>query len=433
MCIFYKKLLHTYLVTAFFCNCYAADLFNKFESVLPAQIGNTTSNLYFGMHIHNLALSPEQSNTKLTTWPEKTQISSIRLWDTRTRWAEIEPRPNEWNFDRMDNIVELAMSHNASIVYVFGSTPIWASSRPTENCPYGKGCSAEPKNMSDWENYVRTVAQRYKGRITAYELWNEPFFSELQSRIDLTYFYTGSVTKMIDMARIARQVLDEIDPSAILTTPGFTGPSKQLELFLKSGGKEYIQVISSHFYASDSTSLARSISDVKNVMLAQGVQNLPLWNSEWGYLPSFELSTQDAAFKMSQFLIYGVFSGVQRNYFYAWDNKYMPGMVSNTEENSPLLSAYQKTQKWLQDTTIFSCQNYSKDALGCKGQQHGQDFIIVWSDLKDTLATILFPVDQKVLSIEKLSDETPIATTVSLNPLTINVGLEPIKILLANN
>ena len=287
--------------------------------------------------------------------------------------------------------------------------------------------------MSDWENYIRVVAQRYKAQISAYELWNEPFFSELHPRIDLTYFYTGSVTKMIEMASIARRVLDEIDPTAILTSPGFTGSTNSLELFLKSGGKQYIQVISTHFYTSDSTSLVRSISDVKNVMLSQNVQNLPLWNSEWGYLPSFKLSPQDAAFKMSQSLIYGVFSGVQRNYFYAWDNKYMPGMVSNTEENTPLLSAYQKTQKWLQDATIFSCQNYPKDAMGCKGQQHGQDFIIVWSDLKDTLATILLPIEQKVLSIEKLSDMKPIATTTNLNPLTISIGLEPKKILLANN
>ena len=112
MRILNKKLLHAWLITAFFYTGYEFQFSNASGTALPTQFGYRASNVYFGMHIHNLVLDLEQSNTTVTPWPEKKIISSIRLWDTRTRWAEIEPRPNEWHFDRMDNIVAQAMSHN---------------------------------------------------------------------------------------------------------------------------------------------------------------------------------------------------------------------------------------------------------------------------------------------------------------------------------
>lgn len=57
---------------------------------------------------------------------------------------------------------------------VLAHSPKWASARPDEPVAYAPGAVAEPANIDDWRNQVRTVGQRCKGRIAAHQVWNEP-------------------------------------------------------------------------------------------------------------------------------------------------------------------------------------------------------------------------------------------------------------------
>ena len=114
--------------------------------------------------------------------------------------------------------------NGASVLMVLGSPPRWASARPDEPGPYGPGCAAEPANLDDWDRYVSAVVRRYKGRITTYELWNEPYFSDIPTDRDQPgAFFSGSVATMVNLARRTRAVLDRDDPKAVLLTPGFVG------------------------------------------------------------------------------------------------------------------------------------------------------------------------------------------------------------------
>jgi hypothetical protein len=235
---------------------------------------------YFGTHFYRLFLNAGE-NSLQTFWPES-KIGAIRLWDSGTLWSEIATTPGEWKYDRMDFYVDQATSHNATILYTLGGTPRWASSRPNEKCSYGFGCAAEPVKMAHWEEYVRRIVRRYRGRIKAYELWNEPNFSDIPRDLNAQSFYTGNVANMIEMARIANKVIKENDPNAVLSTPGFVNGSDRLELFLASGGKRYVQAVSYHFYSENSERFASQIAEVRDVMKRQGVSYLPLWNTETG-------------------------------------------------------------------------------------------------------------------------------------------------------
>ena len=69
------------------------------------------------------------------------------------------------------------------------TTPGMASSRWASpggpRAPYGDGSvTAPPVDLQDWDDYVRSVVQRYRGRIESYELWNLP---------DTSRYYSGSV------------------------------------------------------------------------------------------------------------------------------------------------------------------------------------------------------------------------------------------------
>src|SRR4051812_48189193 len=161
---------------------FAAPLENSSQRVAPAR--EVPPN-YFGMHFHHAGTT--------TPWPA-VAIGAWRLWDAYVAWPDLEPRKNEWHFETLDRYVSLAEEHHTELLLVLGLTPQWASARPREKSPYQPGNAAEPKNLEDWRAFVKTVANRYKGKIRAYEIWNEP---------DLKQTWTGSVDQMVALTREA--------------------------------------------------------------------------------------------------------------------------------------------------------------------------------------------------------------------------------------
>ena len=428
------KLLGIPVLVLFFLQAHFVLAANDSYSQLSVGRTPKINPTFFGIHIHRLVLSDGEQRQQ-TDWPND-GIGALRLWDSTVRWADIAPAPGEWNFSRFDTYVNQAIKHHAEILYVLGSPPKWASSRPDEPCPYGVGCAAPPSDMGLWEEYVRRVAQRYRGKIAAYELWNEPFFTELKSKKGSSDFFYGSVVQMVELARVARKVLDQTDPKALLVSPGFTGNINQLELFLSSGGNRYVQVIAYHFYASDTRDFARELAEVRAVMKRQGVQNLPLWNTETGIeVPSNDkqlaagvhrMNRYDAASRMAQFITIGAVGGVSRYYYYAWDND-NSGMLSAQGTRYPAWDGFEKMQAWLSGATMQGCEAIASDGVRCDGDLNGQHFAIAWA-AKESPQVIRTPEGLKLLSSERLFALK--RQTVSPSTLAdgLMIGPEPTKV-----
>ena len=99
-------------------------------------------------------------------WPS-VPFGSWRLWDANVTWPFLEPEPGRWNFQLLDRLVDEATAHRTKLLLVLAHSPAWASARPTEASAYKPGYAAEPRQIEDWRHYVRTVVQRYRGRIEA--------------------------------------------------------------------------------------------------------------------------------------------------------------------------------------------------------------------------------------------------------------------------
>jgi hypothetical protein len=338
----------------------------------------------------------------------------------------------------LDAYVDIAQKNKADIYYVLGSTPRWASSRPDEQCPYGSGCAAEAVRTGHWEEYVRRVAQRYKGKISAYELWNEPFFSELKGKKGSSDFFYGGVEQMVEMARLARKVLNEVDPPSILVTPGFTGNPNQLELFLSRGGKQYIQAVAFHFYAGNTEDFARQLLEVRAIMKRQGISNLPLWNTETGIEVApldqalapgeARISRVDAARRMAQFLVLGAAGGLDRYYYYAWDNE-RSGMFSPSGVREPAWDAYDKVKSWLFGATMRGCETSPPNGVRCEGELRGQKFLILWAG-RDGTYNVRIPSGQRIVSIDRLMGPAVQEPGTGNPSSNMVLGQEPVRILL---
>lgn len=142
----------------------------------------------------------------------------MRLWDSQTEWASLQPNEHVWNWYKLDNIVNSANGRN--IVLVLGHPPEWAAKGGSDGkqAPWmPPGSNRPPRDSVTWWNYVSTVVQRYKGKISHYQIWNEPVDDA---------FYSGTYKELALYVRRARDIVKQFDPDAKVISPPLQ-PRKQ--------------------------------------------------------------------------------------------------------------------------------------------------------------------------------------------------------------
>jgi hypothetical protein len=334
---------------------------------------------YFGLHIHRA--------TSGTVWPEA-DFGSWRLWDTRTQWSALEPQKGKWNFTLLDQLVALGEQHHEEIMLTLGQSPVWASTRPTEKSASGMlGAAAPPINLDDWRAYVRTVATRYKGRIHAYEVWNEPNLKE---------FYSGSVEQMVQLTDVAAAELKKVDPTVRVVTPSATTDKGVgwLADFLKAGGARNADVIGYHFYVTpkDPEASLDVIAPVQDTMRANGAGSKPLWDTEFGYAIANKtpqhrpdehgriLSEDDASAIIARTLILNWAAGVQRVFWYAFDNGYMGMTEPDGKTPKRPAHAYAVVEGWLEGAHLGVCSSHGGELWACNVRLgNGKLAMVGWS------------------------------------------------------
>ena len=399
---------------------------------------------YFGMHFHRLVRKPGEPAP--TSWPEQATIGALRLWDCDTRWADLAPQPGRWDFDRMDAYVARAAAQGASILYTLGSTPRWASARPGEPGPYGPGCAAEPRSLADWDDYVRRVVDRYRGVVRAYELWNEPNFSDMPRDRGVPGFFTGSVAAMVEMGRVARRAIDEIDPRARLATPGFVNGPDRLELFLKAGGASVCDAVAYHLYSKDANRFTSQLAEVREVMRSCGVSHLPLWNTECGVetqpgalasgaVVDDPAGEAGAAALVAQLLLLGAAAGIERFDYYAWDNGHT-GMIDPQGRPRPRLAAFAQTQQWLLGSRLAAAGSLPGGQFRLWGERDRERFVFVWADQEGS-ARLRMPPGWRASAVHRLLEPAPVqvdpAQAGAGSMFTMPVSPRPARLLLAQN
>ena len=326
---------------------------------------------YFGLHIHHLA-SPVPS-----PWPDM-PVPAWRLWDADVRWLELEPSKGQWRFEKLDGYVALAQQHGAEILLTLGVTPAWAAAPPRAYTNERPGPAAPPRDLEDWRAYVRTVVQRYKGRIPAYEIWNEP---------NLRDFWAGSTDEMVALTREASQIIHSIDPRAVVVSPSATAAFgiPWLAEFLKKGGGQYVDVIGFHFYVDPQTrppeDMVPVIQRVFQVMSENGVGSKPLWNTEAGWLAVAKIeSEQIGAAYLARAMTLAWAAGVRRFYWYAWDNWGL-GIVTYKESEhrvTPAGQAYKILEQWLIGAEMTGCSETPAHVWVCQLNRAGKKQWMVW-------------------------------------------------------
>ena len=226
---------------------------------------------------------------------------------------------------------------------------------------------------------MRTVASRYKGRIQAYEIWNEP---------DLRDFWSGTTDQMVTLTKEASQIIHTLDPSAIVVSPSATSEfgTPWLSEFLKKGGGQYVDVIGYHFYLVSKSKLPEElvqvVQKVRKVLTDNSMESKPLWNTESGWLQPARIDSDEvAAGVLARAYILSWAAGVQRFYWYAWDNEAMAVRTYNVNDHTvtPAGHAYKVMEEWLVGTRMDSCSESADHTWTCQFTRSGKKEWIVWN------------------------------------------------------
>ncbi|MGW1270451.1 endo-1,4-beta-xylanase [Streptomyces sp. NPDC002491] len=97
------------------------------------------------------------------------------------KWASVEPAQGVFNWAEADQIVAFAQAHDQQ---VRGHTLVWHSQNPSW-LTNGSWTSAQLTTLL--QNHISTEAGRYKGRIAAWDVVNEPFNEDGTYRPTLWY------------------------------------------------------------------------------------------------------------------------------------------------------------------------------------------------------------------------------------------------------
>lgn len=123
-------------------------------------------------------------------------------------WRDIERVQGQPNFSALDAAIEAFQAANRLVLLTITTAPDWARTSRDENGP--------PDSVLDYTNFVALVANRYLGRVQAYEIWREP---NLRREWNSNVHPIGA-TSYIEMLRAAYETIKQIDPDATVVSAG---------------------------------------------------------------------------------------------------------------------------------------------------------------------------------------------------------------------
>jgi hypothetical protein len=128
----------------------------------------------------------------------------------KVRWKNIEGNgKGQYSWGSLDAMVNDSANNGIKVCLCVMDSPTWAG-------------SGAPNNPQDFADFMGAMAARYKGRVQAYEIWNEQNLSREWGR-------TPNAAEYMTLLKAAYKAIKAADPNAIVvsggpTPTGATGP-----------------------------------------------------------------------------------------------------------------------------------------------------------------------------------------------------------------
>ncbi|MCV7014815.1 cellulase family glycosylhydrolase [Mycolicibacterium madagascariense] len=232
------------------------------------------------------------------------QMQALGVNDVRVLipWAGVEPVQGYYDWSSVDYTIDAANARGMGVLGVLNSSPQWAVN------PGVPAISGAPASPAQYGDFAGLVAQRYAGKVSAYEIWNEPNGQTYYAPKPDPAAYT-------ELLKAAYPEIKAADPNATVIG-GVTGavvdygdftmnPVTFVKGIYAAGGEGYFDALSFHPYnygtpfsqgASLPDSPLNQLTEMRDVMVANGDASKQIWASEYGEPTSVATEDQQAAF-----------------------------------------------------------------------------------------------------------------------------------------
>jgi len=231
-------------------------------------------------------------------------------------WFRYHPGPGQYNWGEIDQVVDTANANGINLLLSVVKAPRWA--RPGNSDFSVAGPPANPQDMAD---FMGAMAARYRGRVKAYEIWNEQ---------NLWYEWGHEpldAGRYVELLRACYAAIKAQDPAAVVVSGALTptgvndgnigiDDAQYLEQMYQAGLKGVSDAIGVHpsgynnppdatwdtwsdptapdFKGHRSFFFRSTMEQYRNIMIKYGDSAKKLWATEFGWASIENVSAQTA-------------------------------------------------------------------------------------------------------------------------------------------
>lgn len=230
-------------------------------------------------------------------WVEGLGFGWIKV---QVQWPILELEPEYYRWVELDQLVQLSNDFGFQLLLDVVDAPGWLRS--------GVGYNGPPQDPAEFGRFMGVLAARYAGRVTAYELWNEP------NLLREWYGETLDPAAFVALTAAGSRAIRQADPQALIISagPAVTGiddglyaidDRRFLREALQAGLAQWVDGIGVHPYgyanppgerATDAAHARAAwndhpsfffldtLEDYHAILVEAGV-DAPLWPTEFGW------------------------------------------------------------------------------------------------------------------------------------------------------
>jgi polysaccharide biosynthesis protein PslG len=183
-----------------------------------------------------------------------------------------------WYQGRLDVTAAAAERLGMQLLVQIGCAPTWAG---------GTGYNSYPQDPAQFQRVAHYLATRYKGKVAAWEIWNEPNCIGGCSN--------GSPQQFVNILKAGYQGIKTADPHALVISGGVSGNDADwIKKMYAAGAHGHFDALAVHPYqdpantppnapSQDNKYRLTSLPLVRAQMIHNGDANKPIWLTEFGW------------------------------------------------------------------------------------------------------------------------------------------------------
>ena len=233
-------------------------------------------------------------------------LAGINVIRDRIRWREMEPSKEVFTtaYTKYDETADIQTAMGLKVLQVFHDKPSWSP-------VYGEAC---PEDLRDLYKFCKEMAIRFKGRVHAWEPWNEG---------NCSGFGGMTIDELVNLQKAAYLGFKAGEPETVVCWNAYSGGFDELHIMgtFKNEAWSYFDTYNAHTYGCIEG------YNSKFDLLRRAACGKPIWITEAergdidgiGPGPWYDLDIEHESLRaefMAQSYATAIYSGVNRHFFF---------------------------------------------------------------------------------------------------------------------